>query len=86
MGKLKLLFFLWGMFYSLLGITASEISLKNWIGEDSSGKFKMIKVDDCLDIVSPDGPGRFAQDSSCPALLRIPLCLIWLRVQDYHLL
>ena len=27
-----------------------------------------------------------AQDSSCPALLRIPLCLIWLRVQDYHLL
>lgn len=55
MGKLKLLFFLWGMFYSLLGITASEISLKNWIGEDSSGKFKMIKVDDCLDIVSPDG-------------------------------
>ena len=46
MGKLKLLFFLWGMFYSLLGITASEISLKNWIGEDSSGKFKMTKVDD----------------------------------------
>ncbi len=22
----------------------------------------------------PDGPGRFTQDSSCPALLRIPLC------------
>ena len=39
----------------MLGITASEISLKNWIGEDSSGKFKMTKVDDCLDIVSPDG-------------------------------
>ena len=55
MDKLKLLFFLWGMFYSLLGIAASEISLKNWIGEDSSGKFKMTKVDDCLDIVSPDG-------------------------------
>ena len=34
----------------------------------------------------PDGPGRFAQDSSCPALLRIPLCHIGLRVQDYHLL
>ena len=32
----------------------------------------------------PDGPGGFAQDSSCPALLRIPLCLIWLRVPDYH--
>ena len=51
MGKLKLLFFLWGMFYSLLGITASEISLKNWIGEDSSGKFKMNNVDDLLDFV-----------------------------------
>ncbi len=24
----------------------------------------------------PDGPGRFTQDSSCPALLRIPLCFI----------
>ncbi len=32
----------------------------------------------------PDGPGRFAQDYSCPALLRIPLSLIGLRVRDYH--
>ena len=32
----------------------------------------------------PDGPGGFAQDSSCPALLRIPLCLIWFRILDYH--
>ena len=32
----------------------------------------------------PDGPGRFAQDSSCPALLRILLCLVMLRVLDYH--
>ena len=32
----------------------------------------------------PDGPGGFAQDSSCPALLRILLCLIWFRVPDYH--
>ncbi len=32
----------------------------------------------------PDGPGGFAQDSSCPALLRIPLCCISLRVRDYH--
>ena len=32
----------------------------------------------------PDGPGGFAQDSSCPALLRILLCPIWLRVPDYH--
>ena len=32
----------------------------------------------------PDGPGGFAQNSSCSALLRIPLCLVWLRVPDYH--
>ena len=32
----------------------------------------------------PDGPGCFAQDSSCPALLRMPLCRIRLRVPDYH--
>ena len=32
----------------------------------------------------PDGPGRFTQDSSCPALLRIPLCPIRLRVRAYH--
>ena len=32
----------------------------------------------------PDGPGGFGQDSSCPALLRIPLGRRSLRVQDYH--
>ena len=32
----------------------------------------------------PDGPGGFAQDFSCPALLRIPLCRISLRVRDSH--
>ena len=32
----------------------------------------------------PDGPGRFAQDYSCPALLRIPLGCSGLRVRDYH--
>ena len=32
----------------------------------------------------PDGPGRFTQDSSCPALLRIPLGFKWLRVQAFH--
>ena len=32
----------------------------------------------------PDGPGGFAQDSSCPALLRIPLGWRGLRVPDYH--
>ncbi len=32
----------------------------------------------------PDGPGGFTQDYSCPALLRIPLCLNRLRVRGYH--
>ena len=32
----------------------------------------------------PDGPGGFAQNSSCSALLRIPLSHIWLRLPDYH--
>ena len=34
----------------------------------------------------PDGPGGFAQNSSCSALLRIPLGLVSLRIQDFHLL
>ena len=32
----------------------------------------------------PDGPGRFTQDSSCPALLRMPLCFRWPRVRGSH--
>ena len=32
----------------------------------------------------PDGPGGFAQDFSCPALLRIPLSHIVLRLRNYH--
>ena len=32
----------------------------------------------------PDGPGRFTQDFSCPALLRSPLRFIMLRVPDCH--
>ena len=32
----------------------------------------------------PDGPGRFAQNFSCSALLRIPLSHIKLRLPDYH--
>ena len=32
----------------------------------------------------PDGPGGFAQDSSCPALLRIPLCRHELREGGCH--
>ena len=34
----------------------------------------------------PDGPGRFAQNSSCSALLRIPLGPVCVHVQDCHLL
>ena len=32
----------------------------------------------------PDGPGGFGQDSSCPALLRIPLGPLALHVPDCH--
>ena len=32
----------------------------------------------------PDGPGRFAQDYSCPALLRIPLSLVSIHIRNYH--
>ena len=32
----------------------------------------------------PDGPGGFAQNSSCSALLRMPLSRIQLRLPDYH--
>ena len=32
----------------------------------------------------PDGPGGFAQNSSCSALLRIPLCLLLLRIRVCH--
>ena len=34
----------------------------------------------------PDGAGRFKQDFSGPALLRIPLVSINVHLQDYHLL
>ena len=34
----------------------------------------------------PDGPGGFTQDSSCPALLRIPLRFVSLRIRSYHAL
>ena len=32
----------------------------------------------------PDGPGGFTQDSSCPALLRITLCFVSLRIRGCH--
>ena len=34
----------------------------------------------------PDGPGRFTQNSSCSALLRIPLGFVWLRIRSSHAL
>ena len=34
----------------------------------------------------PDGPGRFTQNSSCSALLRIPLSFVSLRIRSYHAL
>ena len=34
----------------------------------------------------PDGPGGFAQNSSCSALLRIPLRFMSLRVRSFHAL
>ena len=34
----------------------------------------------------PDGAGRFRQDFSGPALLRIPLVPVNLRLRDYHAL
>ena len=34
----------------------------------------------------PDGPGRFTQNSSCSALLRIPLSFVSLRIRNYHAL
>ena len=34
----------------------------------------------------PDGPGRFTQNSSCSALLRIPLRFTMLRIRNYHAL
>ena len=32
----------------------------------------------------PDGPGKFTQNSSCSALLRIPLPIIFLPVRGFH--
>ena len=32
----------------------------------------------------PDGPGRFAQDYSCPALLRIPLGRVSVHIRNSH--
>ena len=37
---------------------------------------------ECLAL--PDGPGRFAQDSTCPALLRVPPAGGGVRVRGYH--
>ena len=54
----------------------NNLSLQSSRNEIAKGKYAYLAL--------PDGPGRFAQDSSCPALLRIPLCCISLHILDYH--
>ena len=39
-----------------------------------------------LYLALPDGPGGFTQDSTCPALLRIPLRFMSLRIRSFHAL
>ncbi len=56
----------------------------------SSGCFSPFPHGTCALSVSreylalPDGPGGFAQDSSCPALLRIPLGRISIHIRNSH--
>ena len=48
-------------------------------------EFKNLRDDAAREYLAlPDGPGWFTQDSSCPALLRIPLRFVQLRIPDYH--
>src|SRR5690625_5300862 len=35
-------------------------------------------------LVLADGPAKFTQGFSCPVLLRIPLSILTLPIQDYH--
>ena len=39
-----------------------------------------------LYLALPDGPGGFTQDSTCPALLRITLRFMSLRIRSFHAL
>ena len=70
--------------------TACRRMVSGTISLPSSGCFSPFPHGTCALSVSqeylalPDGPGGFAQDYSCPALLRIPLCLHVLRVRGCH--
>ena len=70
--------------------TACRRMVSGTISIPSSGCFSPFPHGTCTLSVSreysalPDGPGRFAQDYTCPALLRIPLGCRRLRVRDCH--
>ena len=70
--------------------TACRRMVSGTLSLPSSGCFSPFPHGTCTLSVSreylalPDGPGGFAQDYSCPALLRIPLGRIVLRVRDCH--
>ena len=72
--------------------TACKRTVSGTISLPCSGCFSPFPHGTCSLSVSqkylalPDGPGRFRQDSSCPALLRIPPVIHLLRVQGFHLL
>ena len=70
--------------------TACRRMVSGSVSLPSSGFFSPFPHGTCSLSVSqeylalPDGPGGFAQDFSCPALLRIPLGRITLRVRNCH--
>ena len=70
--------------------TACRRMVSGTVSIPSSGCFSPFPHGTCTLSVSreysalPDGPGRFAQDYTCPALLRIPLGCTRLRVRNCH--
>ena len=70
--------------------TACRRMVSGSISLPSSGFFSPFPHGPCSLSVSqeylalPDGPGRFAQNSTCSALLRMPLGRRLLRVRDFH--
>ena len=72
--------------------TACKQTVSGTISLPSQGYFSPFPHGTCSLSVSqeylalPDGPGRFRQNFSCSALLRVLLGLYFLHVQDCHLL
>ena len=70
--------------------TACKRTVSGTISLPCSGYFSPFPHGTCSLSVSqeylalPDGSGRFRQDFTCPALLRILLGIKILRVRDYH--